>query len=311
MSPKTLPTLKFGSENKTHMKYITLNDLHNTIRSNIWKIPRDIDFIITIPRSGTICGSIISEFLNVPLIDIDSFIAGVQPYGGGRLRYYNNLHGTDKKTGKVLVVDDTVFSGKSKIEAREKLKGLGDYQFIFMAVYLEGPAYFTVDFWLEDLRKYTNGFSELVLYEWNIFHHNEDIMASCLYDLDGVICVDPPDERNTKDYEEYIANAVPLFVPTAKIGGIVTYRLKKYEDITKKWLADNNVQYDFIAMYNSMSYEERMVGMPPHEMKGLIYSKMPDKRLFVESNDKQAELIYNIAKKPVLSIETNKLYGGA
>ena len=65
------------------MKYITLDDLAQTIRTNIWKVPRDIDFIITIPRSGTIAGSIISEFLNVPIVDIDSFVAGVKPYGGG------------------------------------------------------------------------------------------------------------------------------------------------------------------------------------------------------------------------------------
>ena len=52
------------------MKYITLNDLSNTIRKNIWKIPRDIDFVLGIPRSGMIVASIISSYLNVPLIDI-------------------------------------------------------------------------------------------------------------------------------------------------------------------------------------------------------------------------------------------------
>ena len=65
------------------MKYITLSELSKTIRENLWKIPRDIDFIITIPRSGTIAGAIISEFLNVPMIEIDAFINGVKPTGGG------------------------------------------------------------------------------------------------------------------------------------------------------------------------------------------------------------------------------------
>lgn len=63
-------------------KYITFEDLSKTIRNNFYKIPHDIDFVVGVPRSGMICGSIISEFLNVPLIDCDSFISGVKPSGG-------------------------------------------------------------------------------------------------------------------------------------------------------------------------------------------------------------------------------------
>lgn len=70
------------------MKYITLNDLSNTIRTNIYKIPRDIDFIIGVPRSGMIAASIISSYLNVPLIDVNSFVAGLEPGGGSRLNYF-------------------------------------------------------------------------------------------------------------------------------------------------------------------------------------------------------------------------------
>ena len=289
------------------MKYITLDDLAKTIRSNIWKIPRDIDFIITIPRSGTICGSIISEFLNVPMIDINGFVNGTEPYGGGRIRYYNQIHA--QKTNKVLVVDDTVFSGKSKIEAREKLRDFSAYTFIFMAVYLEGPNRNAVDFYLEDVSMYTNGFTELVLYEWNIFHHNEDIMEGCLYDMDGVLCLDPPDERNDKVYQEYIRNAIPLFVPTATIGGIATYRLVKNIEVTQKWLADNNVRYKTLYMFNANTWEERnSSGITPEAYKASIYVGSDKFKLFVESNAKQAKAIYELSGKPVLSIEGNVLY---
>ena len=289
------------------MKYITLNDLSNTIRNNIWKIPRDIDFIIAIPRSGTICASIISEFLNVPLIDIDAFVGGVEPYGGGRLRYF---YGSErKKTKKVLVVDDTVYNGSSKVKAKEKLAPFTDYNFIYMAVYLEGPNRSAVDFFLEDVSMYTNGFTELVLYEWNIFHHNEDVMAGCLYDMDGVLCVDPPDERNEKNYLNYIRNAPPLFIPSAVIGGIATYRLIKNKEITEKWLQDNGVKYGMIYMFNAQSWEERNAyNIPPELFKGGIYKSLPQYRLFVESNAQQAENISKIAGKPVLCIENNKLY---
>ena len=95
-------------------KYITFADLGTTIRKNFFKIPHDVDFVIAIPRSGMICGSMIAEFLNVPLIDIDSFCAGIKPTGGGRLRYWEQRHKDGNNTNKVLVVDDTVFNGTSK-----------------------------------------------------------------------------------------------------------------------------------------------------------------------------------------------------
>lgn len=293
------------------MKYITLNDLSKTIRTNLWKIPRDIDFIMGIPRSGTICASIISEFLNVPLIDIDSFVAGVEPYGGGRLRFYKEKNPEGQK--KVLVVDDTVFNGSSKIKAREKLAPFTDkYNFIFMAVYQEGPVRNAVDFFLEDVSRYTNNFTELVLYEWNIFHHNEDIMLSCLYDMDGVLCLDPPDERNDEIYINFIKNAPPLFIPSSQIGGIVTYRLIKNKEITEKWLADHNVKYGLLWMFNAQTWKERNdSGITPETLKGLIFRDSPQYKLFVESNAYQAEKIHEISNKPVLCIDNNKLYGGA
>lgn len=288
------------------MKYITLADMSKTIRDNIWKIPRDIDFIITIPRSGTIAGSIISEFLNVPLIDINSFIEGVKPSGGGRLRYY---YKNEHNTKRVLVVDDTVYSGLSKVLAKEKLAKFTDYEFIYMAVYLEGPGSQHVDLWLEDVRSYTNNFTQIVFYEWNIFHHNENEMARMLFDFDGVFCVDPPDERNEEEYLNYIKNATPLFVPTVKVGGIVTFRLLKNYEITKNWLDEHGIDYGTITMFNAMSWEERAkTGINPGVWKGELYKSWPQFNLFVESNPEQAKIIAEVSGKNVLCVEDNKLY---
>ena len=92
------------------MKYITISDLSNTIRNNLWKIPRDIDVIVGIPRSGMIVAEIIAEYLNLPCVDIDNYVSGcTEGVGGGRLRYVSNR----KKYNRVLVVDDTVFTGIS------------------------------------------------------------------------------------------------------------------------------------------------------------------------------------------------------
>lgn len=276
------------------------------VRRNIFKVPHDIDFVIGVPRSGMIPASMVAEFINVPLIDVDSFCAGARPTGGGRLRLVNR-----KATSKVLVLDDTVFRGKSMSKTQAKLAPYKDlYEFIYAAVYLEGRGSDVIDFWFEDVRKYTNNFTQIVLYEWNIFHHIPSIMDYCMYDMDGVLCLDPPDERNVEQYERYIREATPLFTPTVNIGAIVTYRLKRYRDITEKWLRENGISYGDLVMFQAMSWDERnRSGISPEEFKASHYRKS-NAKIFVESNDRQAQRIHDISGKPVLCVETNKLYGG-
>jgi hypoxanthine phosphoribosyltransferase len=287
-------------------KYITLSDLSNTIRKNIWKIPRDIDFIIGVPRSGTICASIISSYLNVPLIDINPFLAGLQPSGGLRLQAFLDSH---VRTNRVLVVDDTVSSGRQMNVIKNSLKGYSDLEFIYMCVYLEGWGDNAVDLYLEDIRKYTNNFTELVYYEWNIFQHNPIVMGNSLYDIDGVLCIDPPDERDEEKYLAYIKNATPFLIPRTKIGGIITYRLLKNKEITEKWLYDNGIKYNELIMFDANSWDERnKSGISPELYKGIFYKNSDKYKLFVESNDYQASKIFEIAKKPVLCVESNKLY---
>ena len=289
-------------------KYVTVSDLSDTIRRNIWKIPRDIDFIIGVPRSGMIAASIISDLLNVPLIDVNSFLAGLQPSGGMRLSYFTNEH---KKTNKALVIDDTVSSGRAMYKTRKMMEeGRGkDLDLSYMCVYLEGWGRKAVDIYLEDLRWYTNNFTTYVLYEWNIFQHHADVMDTFLFDLDGVFCVEPPDERNEEEYLKYIANAVPLFIPRTKIGGIVTYRLNKNREITEKWLSDNDIRYDALSMFNAYTWDERNEkGISPEAYKGVFYANNNKYRLFIESNDYQARRIFEISGKPVYCVETNRLY---
>jgi hypoxanthine phosphoribosyltransferase len=148
------------------MKYISLDDLAQTIRKNIHKVPRDIDFIIGVPRSGMIAASIISSYLNVPLIDIDGFVSGLHPTGGSRLNYFTKNH---QNTNKVLVIDDTVFGGTAMNNTKKRLSVRTDLKFVYMCVYLEGVGQNAVDIYLADLRQYTDANNRIVLYEWNIF----------------------------------------------------------------------------------------------------------------------------------------------
>jgi len=288
------------------MKFVTLAELTGTIRKNIHKVPHDVDFIIGIPRSGVIAASIVSEFLNTPLIDIDSFIFGAKPTGGRRSRFH-----VESGSGKprVLVIDDTIFHGRSMRSARQKLEPFSNqYEFIYMVVYLEGPCN-DVNVWLEDLRMYTESYTSFVIYEWNIFHHIPRFMEVCIYDIDGVLCVEPPDERSGTPYVEYIKNATPLFTPTVQIGEIVSYRLSKYDGITRDWLRKHHIEYGGLTMFAAQSWEERHnTGISPAEFKADIYAKRTWAKLFVESSDKQAKEIHERTGKPVYCVESNRMY---
>lgn len=288
------------------MKYVTLNELCKTIRDNIWKVPRDIDFIIGNPRSGMIAAGIIASFLNVPMIDVNSFVAGAKPSGGNRLMYFMSGH---TPTRKVLVVDDTVSSGRSMNKVKEKLSGFTGIQFVYMCVYMEGLGIDTVDFYMEDLRAFTKNFTTIVFYEWNIMQHHEEFMERFLFDIDGVFCLEPPDERNEEEYLKYIENATPLFIPRTKIGGIITFRLLKNKEITQRWLEKVGITYDKLMMFNANSWEERMEsGVTPEQYKAWNYKKNEQFMLMIESSDYQASRIAEMAGKPVYCVESNKLY---
>lgn len=288
------------------MKFVSIADLSNTIRRNFHRIPHDVDFVVGIPRSGVLAGSIISEMLNVPLIDVDSFVYGAKPTGGRRLRFHKK---SEREKQKVLVVDDTIFNGVSMRNAREKLAPLNDrYDFIYCVVYLEGPCQ-DVDIWLENVQKYTDHFTSFVLYEWNIFHHVPNVMGQFIFDFDGVFCVDPPDDRNHDAYINYIKDATPLFIPSSPVGEIVSYRISKYEDITKEWLARHDISYGRITLFPADSRDERSVsGISPASFKAKIYRSRINASLFVESDDAQAREINRISNKPVYCISSNIMY---
>lgn len=275
------------------------------IRKNLYKVPHDIDFVIGIPRSGMIVASAISELINVPLIDLESFIHEQNPVGGHRLELFK-----DKKTNKVLVVDDTCYSGRAINEAKSKLSKFKDYKFIYSAAYLEGFHPEAVDFFLEDVSSYSKQDIQ-VIYEWNIFNHYPHIMSRCIFDIDGVFCIEEgrPDDSQEEAYEDYIKNATPLFVPKVPVGAICTYRIIKYKEITEEWLKKNGIRYGTLVMFNASDWRERnFSGISPEMMKATIYKNNPQFLLFIESNDREARRIHELSGKQVLCIETNKLY---
>ena len=286
------------------MKYITIDELNRTIRKNFHLIPHDVDFVIGVPRSGMLPATIISELLNCPLIDLNSFLRGSKPSGGLRLQFRKDNALQGKR--KALVIDDTIFNGRSMRETKSLLGGLSKYiDFTYMVVYKEGKSS-DIDIFLEDVSMEAK---PIVLYEWNIFHHYDEIMGKCVYDIDGVFLPNPPDERNEDKYIEYISTAKPLFIPSNTLGAICTYRLEKNRAITENWLASQGVRYKELVMFPSDSWDGRnRSGISPEKFKANYYKSQPWAELFVESDDCQARKIAELSGKPVFCVESNKMY---
>ena len=56
------------------MNFVTFSALNNDVIKNLHKIPRDIDLVIGVPRSGLLVANMLALYLNKPLISIDMFI---------------------------------------------------------------------------------------------------------------------------------------------------------------------------------------------------------------------------------------------
>lgn len=297
--------INFKSALAGQIVYKSINDLSNTIRQNLWKIPENIDLIVGIPRSGMLCGILISQMLNKPIITLNDFLNEKVPEGGKRM---NCIKKTNFKN--ILIIDDNVASGSAINEVKNTInnfKNKDKYNFIYSCVYLESEeSKNMVDIYLENIR--IPG-SLLYLYEWNIMHFDAKFTEQFMCDIDGIVCKDPPDESlDINAYEEYIKNPIINVIPSRKIGAFVTYRLNKYRDITATWLNSLGISYDNLYMFNAKSYNERASITTPAEYKAFVYSKADWAILFIESDDKQAQEIAKLTHKPVFSFESGKMY---
>jgi len=284
--------------------YKSYSDMATTIRNNLYKIPHDVDIIVGIPRSGMIAASMISELLGKPLSDVTTFALNKGCIGGGS-RF--NKYKVNREYKKVLVVDDTVYSGQALSRVKDSFKNITDVEFIYMAIWAEGErGKNIIDLYLE----YYACPEPWIFHpsEWNIYHHDAYWMNRILFDLDGVLCIDPPSDRNIKEYEAYLPKAMPYHNVTGKIGGIITYRCECYRDVTEKWLKEQGIQYNKLIMAPFNCIEDRDRSLKSAIWKGEIFKKDTNAVLYIESNDEEAQIINNVSGKPVLSAWKNVLY---
>lgn len=269
------------------MNFITYNELSRDILS--WEIPRDYDIVVGVPRSGMIPAAMLALHWNVRLATVDSLASGSVLEGG--------LRDQHTKRERILLVDDSLLSGKSMIAACKKLASYT----------LDTAAVYTVP----EKVKFTT-FTRRVLplpriFQWNWAHHYW-LQHACV-DIDGVLCEDPTpsEDDDGEKYVEFILNATPKYLPTVEIGALVTNRLEAYRRPTERWLARHGVSYKQLIMHPAKTKKERMA-MGDHSLhKSRAYSDRTF-RLFVESSKRQAFEINQISGKPVLCTDTMRMY---
>lgn len=276
------------------MYYRDINNLNDIILKKIDIIPRDIDLIVGIPRSGMLPANLIALYLNLQYVDIDSFINGTLYDTGYRIK------NVPKEIKNILIVDDSIGSGKAMQKCREKLKRLKvNYNIKFCVIYASPEKKNDIDYFFEvvPFPRY---------FQWNIFNHID--LAKTCFDIDGVLCPDPTSNQNDdgKEYLEFIKNTPPLYPPGRMIGSIVTSRLEKYRKETEDWLSKNNIKYQELHMLNLPTKEARQKANNHAGFKASVY-KSGKYNLFIESSLRQSLAINKICKKPVFCTENFKM----
>ncbi len=285
------------------MNYRSVADLSRVINSHLHEISRDIDIIVGIPRSGMLPASIIALKLNLPVTDLYSFIRNDELKTGNTRKYKNSNIIRPHDSRKILLVDDSISSGKSMKEAIDQLSHFTSNggAVVSLAIYAERANRSRVD-------KHFEIISQPRMFEWNIMHHPR-LDEACV-DIDGVLCVDPDEEENDdgQKYLNFIRNARPLVIPSTKIKHIVTSRLEKYREPTQEWLDRNGVQYQNLHMLDLPTAEERRRLKMHHKFKAAIYSSDREASLFIESETEQAKEIMLATNKVVFCTADSTLY---
>ena len=281
------------------MNFRTYNDLTNCIVKNLHKIPRDIDLIVGVPRSGTMAGNILALYLNLPFTDLDHFIQH-DPLKTGSTRKSSRWIKDISEAQHVLIVDDSISSGQAMGEVKELLSQNNiTSKITTLAVYGLALSRGKVDICFETVEQPR-------MFEWNFMHSWQ--LKYCCLDIDGVVCEDPSFLQNDdgEKYLDFVNNAPPKFLPTQPVGRFVSSRLGKYREATEAWMEKYNIEYDELILMEGVTASERALSGSHASFKADIYAHC-DAILFIESNYEQALEICKLSGKPVFCVENMQM----
>lgn len=206
------------------MYYRSFNDLNDAVVGWLPRLPARLDLVVGIPRSGLLVANLIALYRGLPMTDVEGLIAGRLLTAPGEAP--PDLFG-DGRALDVLVVDDSVYSGKELTRTRARLRAAGlPHRLLFGAAYVRPARRGAVDSWAEVV-------PHPRAFEWNLMHHPY-LELSCL-EVDGVLCAPPPPGADPGD-PAVLAGLSPLLRPTTKLGWLVTARPERLRRTTEAWL---------------------------------------------------------------------------
>jgi len=269
------------------LKYRNYQDMYVVICNNLMPKLYDlgVNAVFAVPRSGAIPAAMIATLLHVPL-----GFAGQDALSGRRIKLYPGNSGD-----KVLIVDDSIHGGRAMQRAIKTHSSKG--RIISCAIFASPHSKDKVDFFGEILPAPR-------LFEWNMWGIEATTHFMC--DMDGVLCKDPkPYDDDGLLYQKALENAAPKFLPKVPIHSICTNRIERWRGITEK---RRKVDYGELIMQPYKTAAERRRISDPAKFKASIFEKR-GAFVFIESHDHIAAKMINYTEKPVLSIQSGKVYG--
>jgi len=283
-----------------HINFRAFESMALAIRQNVHKLPSDIDLIVGIPRSGIIPAYIVGLFLNKNVCSLNEFIHDLIPAKGER----PVEKGVEKFSKHILLVDDSICSGKALAKVKNQLATgrFSNYRFTYCAVFAQKSSAHLADYVFSIVEQPR-------LFQWNYLNHR--VAEECCFDIDGVLCEDPTLEQNDDGpkYLDFIKNAKPLFIPRYPICAVVTSRLEKYRAETENWLKKHGIKYRFLFMLNATAQERRSKGLHA-SFKAKIYKRLKGTVCFIESDPTQASEIAKLSGKQCICVSTDEYFSG-
>lgn len=144
------------------MVYVSQNDLNNCIKNNLYKIPDDVDLIVANPRSGINPAIIISLLKNLPICDLSVFESN-NIYSCGTTKQTNFIKTIDEAK-KILIVEDSSYTGKSLERIKEKIPSKYIKKCVVLTIFVNKKTKDLTDIYFQEI-------NHSRIFEWNLFHH--------------------------------------------------------------------------------------------------------------------------------------------
>jgi len=269
-----------------HFTFVSLEELLAWTDDWLKSFPERYDLVVGVPRSGLLLASIIACKLGRPLAASDDEANN----------YWCSQLIEPPLIKRILLIDDSVSSGRTISAARERLQAIwGPAVTITTAALIVSPE------GAGQVDCFYRAIPRPRLFEWNMMHsHKGQIVA---VDFDGVLCAAPPPgiELDDTNYCHWLETVNPYLIPSFTIDAIITNRLDKYRDVTKRWLERQGVKYRQLLMWSPAKFGAKRTGsLTRHKITSLILIK-PD--IYWESDYREGEAIWRSTKIPTLCLD--------